>query len=296
MVPHEKPRSYYGEPIVARPVWTPEIPAYFFVGGMAGASAPLALFASLSGNQRLARSATATMVAGVMISPPLLISDLGRPERFLNMLRVLKPSSPMSVGSWVLSAFGAAATGGAARELAGVLPRVGRGLQVAGAILGPALSTYTATLISTTSIPVWHEARHHLPFVFAAGSATTAGAAAVLLTPPAAAEPARRLVVGAAAVELAVIQAMERRLGEAGRPYHEGTPGRLSRAAKVFTGGGAAAMALGRGSLTRRLGGAAVLAGGALERFAIFRAGFPSAKDPAYTSQPQRERLAARGA
>ena len=201
-----------------------------------------------AGNQRLARSATATMLAGVMISPALLISDLGRPERFLNMLRVFKPSSPMSVGSWILSAFGAAAAGGAARELAGALPRVGRGSQVAAALLGPALSTYTATLISTTSIPVWHEARHHLPFVFASGSAATAGAAALLLTPPAAAEPARRLAVGASAVELAVIQAMERRLGAAGRPYHEGTPGRLSRAAKLFTGGGAAAMALGRAS------------------------------------------------
>jgi hypothetical protein len=292
VVPKVKPRSYYGEPILAHPVWTPEIPVYFFVGGMAGASAPLALFASLTGNERLARSATATALAGVVISPALLIKDLGRPERFLHMLRVFKPSSPMSVGSWVLSAFGAAASGAAARELAGVLPRAGRGAQVASALLGPVLSTYTATLISNTSIPIWHEARHHLPFVFAAGSAATAGAAAVLLTPHESAEPARRVAIGAAAAEVAVVQVMERHLGPLGAPYHEGTPGRLARAAKAFTAGGAAALALGRGPVARRLGAGSVLVGGALERFAIFRAGFASADDPAYTSGPQRERLA----
>ncbi|MGH2868647.1 MAG: NrfD/PsrC family molybdoenzyme membrane anchor subunit, partial [Solirubrobacteraceae bacterium] len=95
--------SYYGRPIVKEPVWTWEIPAYFFTGGLAGASATLGLVADVTGNKPLARSAWTAALAGVSVSPVFLISDLGRPERFLNMLRVFKITSPMSVGSWILS-------------------------------------------------------------------------------------------------------------------------------------------------------------------------------------------------
>jgi formate-dependent nitrite reductase membrane component NrfD len=215
-----EPRSYYGEPVIAEPVWNPEIPVYFFVGGVAGASAPLTLAASLRGNDALARRAAAIALVGSAVSAGLLVKDLGRPERFLNMLRMFKVSSPMSVGSWVLTGFGATAAASAGRELLGVLPRPGRAAQVAGAGLGPLLSTYTATLIANTAVPVWHEARRELPFVFGASAVGTAGALATLVTPPHDAAPARRMLVGGAVAELAAVQAMERRLGAIGKPDH----------------------------------------------------------------------------
>src|SRR5205823_2044949 len=95
-------RSYYGRPIIKEPVWTPEIPIYFFTGGMAGASATLAFVAGELGHETLARRGWAVALGGAAVSPALLISDLGRPTRFLNMLRMFKVTSPMSVGSWIL--------------------------------------------------------------------------------------------------------------------------------------------------------------------------------------------------
>jgi hypothetical protein len=203
------------------------------------------------------------------------------------MLRMFKVTSPMSVGSWVLSGFGATAAASAGRELLGVFPATGRAAQVAGAGLGPLLATYTATLIANTAVPVWHEARQELPFVFGASAVGTAGALATLVTPPGDAGPARRMLVGGAVAELAAVQAMERRLGGLGRPYHEGLPGRLARAAKALTAAGTVAAIARR----PRLGALGVLAGGLLERWAVFRAGFASARDPGYTVGPQRERV-----
>ena len=142
-------------------------------------------------------------------SPPLLISDLGRPERFHHMLRVLKPTSPMSVGSWILGASSTAIALATARSVLGWFPRLGRAAG-ATAVLGPALSTYTAVLVADTAIPAWHEARRELPFVFAAGSAMSAGSAVALAGGGA---PARRLALVGAAGELAATTAMERRLG-----------------------------------------------------------------------------------
>lgn len=106
MVPPGEPRSYYGEPVLATPVWSPEIPLYFFTGGVAGAAAPLAFFAHGSGNHVLAQRAALVALAGAAVSPPLLIKDLGKPIRFLYMLRVFKVTSPMSVGSWILTGSG----------------------------------------------------------------------------------------------------------------------------------------------------------------------------------------------
>ncbi|MGB9185338.1 MAG: NrfD/PsrC family molybdoenzyme membrane anchor subunit, partial [Solirubrobacteraceae bacterium] len=103
-------RSYYGRPILKEPVWEWEIPTYFFTGGLAGASATLGLIADVAGNEQLARSAWSAAVAGIAVSPALLVSDLGRPECFLNMLRVVKVTSPMSVGSWILVAASGAFT------------------------------------------------------------------------------------------------------------------------------------------------------------------------------------------
>jgi len=297
MVPPGQPRSYYGEPVVAKPVWTPEIPVYFFTGGICGASLPLSLLASLRGNDALAQRAAAVGLGMAAVSPVLLISDLGRPARFLNMLRMFKVTSPMSVGSWILVATSGCATLGAARELLGILPRAGRAGQWASLALGPALSTYTAALIANTAIPAWHDAGDELPFVFAATSAATAGALAAAVTPVAHTAPARRLAVGGALAQLALLELMEKRLGPlVGEPYRHGVPRQLGRAAKGLTAAGAIALAAARGRRSRLVAGAvALLAGGMAERSAIFRAGFASAADPRYTVGPQRERLRANG-
>ena len=292
-VPPAEPRSYYGQPVLKAPVWTWEIPAYLFVGGIAGASAPLALLASLQENRALARAATAAALGGAAISPVLLISDLGRPERFLNMLRVFKPTSPMSMGSWILAGFGPAVGLGAARELLGILPRLGRTGQVGAALLGPGLSTYTAALLANTAVPAWHEARRELPFVFAGSSLASASGVALLLTAPAQAGIPRRMGVIGAVLSVCATARMEHRLGELGGPYREGgAAGTVTRAAKTLTAAGAVVVAARarRGRRRPVLGALALVGGSALERWAIFRAGVASAGDPAATVGPQRAR------
>jgi Polysulphide reductase, NrfD len=279
--------SYYGRPIVKAPVWTGEIPVYFFFGGTAGAAAPFALMSELRGDRSLARRAWLVALAGAAASPPLLLSDLGRPERFHHMLRVLKPTSPMSIGSWTLAASTAAIGLATARSVLGWFPRLGRAAG-ATAVLGPALSTYTAVLVADTAIPAWHEARRELPYVFAAGSAMSAGSAVALVGGGA---PAKRLALAGAAGELAASRLMERRLGALGEPYREGAAGRFARAAKALTAAGAAAMAAGgRRRTGTTVGASLMLAGAMATRWAVYKAGFQSAADPKYVVDPQRSR------
>jgi formate-dependent nitrite reductase membrane component NrfD len=285
-------KSYYGRPIVKEPVWTWEIPCYFFAGGLAGASSTLSLVARVAGNVPLARATTYISAAGDAVSPVFLISDLGRPERFLNMFRVFKVTSPMSVGSWVLGASGTANGFAAFCELFGILPRLRLAAETVSALLGPLLSTYTGTLVADTAIPAWHEARRELPFVFAGSSAATAGGAAMLVVRPEDAGPARRLLLLGVALEGASMRLMEERLGFVGEPYRQGTAGRLAKTAKALSLAGAAVTAVaGRRRAGAAAGGALVLAGGMCLRWAVYKAGFQSARDPRYTVELQRRRL-----
>ena len=293
MVPSAKPQSYYGQPVLKHPVWKPEIPFYFYTGGLGGASAGLALMAEARGNGQLARRAWLTALAGVSASPALLISDLGRPSRFFNMLRMFKVTSPMSVGSWILASSGSATAIAVGSELTGLYPAVGRAAKVASALLGLPLATYTAGLVANTSVPAWHDARFTLPIVFAGSSAASAGAAATALTPARHAAPARRLAVGGAVVSVGAAVAMERILGELGEPYRTGAAGKLVRAAGALSVAGAALIgARGARSRTAAIAGSALLTAGVIsERWAVFRAGFQSAGDPRYTVGPQRARI-----
>jgi len=285
--------DYYGRPVIKEPVWTPEIPAYFFTGGLAGASAGLAYLAERTDNDVLARRAWAVALGGIAVSPALLISDLGVPSRFLNMLRMFKVTSPMSVGSWILSASGATTSVAAANALTGLFPGMAAVAKPAAALLGLPLSSYTGALIANTSVPVWHEARVSLPMLFAGGAAASAGAAATVMTPVGDAAPARRLALMGAAAELIATNVMEQKLGGLAEPYHEGPSGTLARTAKALTAVGG--LAIGGWGHRRRsaavVGGVALLAGALAERFAVFRAGFESAKDPRFTVGPQRERV-----
>lgn len=286
-------RSYYGRPVIKEPVWKAEIPAYLFSGGLAGASAGLAFGTRLAGNERLARNATFTALAGIAASPVLLILDLGRPARFYNMLRVFKVTSPLSVGTWILSATGTALGVAGACEALGILPRVKLAAQGAAALLGLPLSTYTAALVADTAVPAWHEARRELPFVFAGSAAASAGAAVAIATPPGEAGPARRLAIAGGLLELAALRAMERRLGDlVGEPYRQGAAGRFARLAKGCAAAGALLVALaGRRRVGAAAGGSLLLAGSLFERWAVFHAGRQSARDPKYTLVPQRERV-----
>jgi formate-dependent nitrite reductase membrane component NrfD len=298
VVPPARPTSYYGRPIIKPPPWEPPlIASYFFFGGLAGASAALGAAAHVAGNAPLERRAWATSLAGMGVGAPLLIADLGRPLRFLNMLRVFKITSPMSVGSWVLAATGGAVTAAAAAAwVPAVPPAVARAAAVPAGALGTVLATYTGGLLAATSVPAWLEARRELPFVFAGSAMASAGGALLALTPGEHAAPARGLLLAGAAIELSASRVMEHRLGELAQPYRSGRSGRLARAATALTATGATVAARVRSRPGAIVAGALTLAGSACGRFAVLEAGLASARDPAATIEPQRRRRAARGA
>ena len=288
-------RSYYGRPILKEPVWQPEIPFYFFTGGIAGGCSVLHGLARVAGRERLAKTALYVGAAADLVSPALLISDLGRPERFLNMLRVFKVTSPMSVGSWVLFVSGGSSTAAALLERLGILRPVKVAAEAVSFLTGPPLATYTGTLLADTAIPVWHEARRELPWLFGASAAASAGAATTLFAGDEAG-PARRLTILGAAGALGLKEVMQRRLGFVGEVYEQGEAGRYGRVSKGLTATGAALLAAkGRRSRVAAVAGSTlVLAGELALRWSVFKAGFQSARDPRYTVIPQRERLAAK--
>jgi DMSO reductase anchor subunit len=298
MVPAPEFDSYYGRPILKRPVWKqPDVPLYFFLGGVAGASAVLAEGAAASDRPGLQRVARSLAFGGAGLGTVALIHDLGRPERFLNMLRVFKPTSPLSVGSWLLAPFTGLSSVALASDVTGRLPVLGRLAGLGAAALGPGVASYTAALIADTAIPAWHEGYREMPFVFAGSAGAAAGGLSMVLAPRREAGPARRLAALGATVELAATGLMQRRLGELARPYEEGRPGVLLRTAKVLTvAGGVGTLVAGRSKLVSVASGLSFAGASVLTRFGVFQAGLASADDPAYVVRPQRERLARREA
>jgi hypothetical protein len=288
--------SYYGRPIIKAPVWkTPDVPLYLFLGGAAGSSSVLAAFADLSGRPALTRTARLVAGGGSIASVGFLIHDLGRPERFLHMLQVFKPTSPLSVGSYILSPFSAATGATAAVELLGWFPRLKRFGGVVGALFGGPMATYTAVLLSNTAVPSWHHFHGRLPFVFSGSALAAGGGLCMALTPLAESEPARKMAIAGAAIELAAVHQVESDPSIVAEPYHEGRAGTVMRAAKACTASGLGVAVLGgRWRLGRVVSGILLAAGSLLTRFGVFDAGMVSARDPKYTVVPQRERLAAR--
>ncbi|MDR7300094.1 NrfD/PsrC family molybdoenzyme membrane anchor subunit [Haloactinomyces albus] len=298
VVPEAEFDSYYGRPVIKPPVWkVPDVPAYLYLGGTAGVSSLMGEFAALTGRPRLRRVGRLAGSVGSLASVGALIHDLGRPERFLNMLRVFKPTSPLSVGTWILSPFSAMASATAVSEVTGLLPTLARISGATAGVLGPAMVTYTAVLLSDTAVPAWHEGYRKLPFVFA-GSALTSGAAvAMVAVPTHEAAPARRLAAGGAGLEIAAATLLEKRIGLPGQAYHRGRAGKLMRIARACTvAGGLAAPFAGRSRVLSVLAGLSLTAGAVVTRFGVFEAGMASARDPQYTVVPQRERLAERAA
>jgi hypothetical protein len=297
--------SYYGRPVLKSPTWkVPDVPGYLYLGGLAGSSAVMAAVADRTGRPGLRRAGRLAAALGSAAGAGALVHDLGRPARFLNMLRMIKPTSPLSVGSWILAPFGALSAAAAASELTGRLPVPGRLAGLGAAALGPALTTYTAVLLSNTAVPAWHEGYPELPFVFAGSALASGGGMGLAAAPPAEAGPARRMVVLGAALELGATRRLERRLGFVGEPYRTGRAGALLQTGKALTAAAVATAAAGTlaagpaGSLAGRpgralnqLAGVLANAGAVCTRFGVFAAGRASAADPRYTLHPQRQRV-----
>ena len=275
--------GYYNKPMVKAHPWKDYIGWYFFTGGLAGASSVIAAVADVTGRPTLAKHARRASLIGLLPSPALLIADLGRPKRFGYMLRVLKPTSPMSVGSWLLSAYGACATGAAGLGELHLMPGLRRALSVAAGVTGSGVATYTAVLVADTATPAWHEARRELPFLFAASAGASGGAATLALSALAGkADPtAARVGVVGAVCEVVTAKVMQRRLGELDTYRTDPRAQRLDRAAQVLSLGGAAAMSVSRRSRSASIAAAAAVAAGSLcQRLAVLRAGVASANDP----------------
>lgn len=296
--------SYYGRPILKPPVWKRDIAGYLFSGGLAAGGALIGAGAQLTGRPGLCTVGRWTALGGIAASTYLLVHDLGRPARFHHMLRVAKVTSPMSVGTWILAAFGPLAGVAAVAELAPLLPQhgvlglarriappVGNVAGLAAAATAPALATYTGVLLADTAVPAWHEAYPYLPFVFGGSALAAATGVGLIAAPAAQTAPLRRLAVVAATVKYLGGRRMER-LGLTGEPYRQGRSGRLVRAGDVLLGVGAAAALFSRRSrVLSAISGAALVASSVATRFGIFEAGRVSARDPKYTVVPQRERL-----
>jgi formate-dependent nitrite reductase membrane component NrfD len=292
VVPRAEFRSYYGRPVLQEPAWgSPEVPGYLFLGGLAGASSVLGAFAQAAGHRDLERAAKIASLGAISLSAAALVADLGRPQRFVNMLRVFKPSSPMSVGSWLLTAFGAASGAAAACSVTGLLPRAGAVATAAAGLFGTGVATYTAALICDTAVPAWHDGHREMPYLFAGSAASAAGGLGLLAVSPEQSGQAARFAVLGVAAELAAERLMIRRLGDTAGPYESGRPGVLLRAAQALAVAGAGTALLGRRRrAVAALAGGALLASSALTRFGVFEAGQASAADPRYTIQPQRAR------
>ncbi|MGE5765305.1 MAG: NrfD/PsrC family molybdoenzyme membrane anchor subunit [Mycobacterium leprae] len=321
MVERAEFTSYYGRPIVKKPVWKWPVPAYFFTGGLAGGSSLLGFGGAVTGNWRLARHGRRAGFVAILASTAFLIEDLGRPERFLNMMRVFKPSSPMSMGSWTLMLYGPTAglavvtdilhgaahfpaRGGAKRRpwvhalaRSRLLDRVSFLGEIAAGLSGIGVASYTAVLVTDTSVPVWYAARRELPFVFVGSSMAASGGLAAVVNPAADCAPARRMAVLGSALELVASDVSRRRMRagpvDVGEVYEQGRAGRLERLSQALTVAGAVLTGVvGRRRGPAAVGGALLVGGSLAKRFAVYEAGMQSADDPTYTVGPQQARAA----
>jgi formate-dependent nitrite reductase membrane component NrfD len=274
-------------PVMNPAVWTWEVPLYFWFGGIAAGSSFVALACDLSGDERSARIARRVSLAALLPSPPLLILDLGRPERFYNMLRVFKPRSPMSMGAWCLSAFGGLAAAGVGADLIG-RKREAKALGGTNAVVGGYLGSYTGVLLASTAVPLWARSRMFLGPIFVTTAVAT-GAAACRLVLIASGLPIThrtrhalgRVEMTAIAIELGLSTWNERRLGDIGDALEQGRAGTLFRVAKWSVRGGLALRAARPrlGSKVHHVASALYLAGGLAFRYAWVAAGHNSATD-----------------
>ena len=285
--------GYYGIPLLKEPQWTPEIPLYFFVGGVAGSAAVIGAAADWLGKDpKLAQSARWVAFGGSLVSTALLIHDLGRPSRFLNMLRVFKVQSPMSVGAWTLAAFGGST---AAALFAKTIEQrfgnrypirvIGNAGQFLAALSGLPLHNYTGVLIGATAIPVWNENIATLPIHFGM-SGVQAGASLLELMGHGDNRALNLLIIGSALWESWEGFHLESRNEQSLRPLKRGASGWITRTGGVMSGPlplllrlVAAASGPERSRKLRRMAGICGIAGSLLTRYGWVAAGRASARD-----------------
>jgi formate-dependent nitrite reductase membrane component NrfD len=235
--------GYYDYPVVKRPVWTWEVPAYFWLGGMAAGAYLTASLAQNFGSaedRRVAAGGYYVAAAALVPCAPLLIADLGRPDRFHHMLRIFKPLSPMNLGAWTLTSFtpiafaraaSHASSTGLLRGPLGALARLvpSRLADLAGVVLGLTLAGYSGVLLAATNIPLWAKSKL-LGGVFMA-SAMASGSAAVTLqaasrsVPDATLHRLGMIESAASAGEIAILTGYLVQSGKTARPL---TAGRFS--------------------------------------------------------------------
>jgi formate-dependent nitrite reductase membrane component NrfD len=291
--------TYYELPVLKEPVWKWYIPAYFYVGGLSGACAALGASADLFGGRgmaRLSRQCRLIAATGAAASAVLLIADLGRPARFLNMLRVFRPTSPMNVGTWILSTFGACAALAAlpaVRAVPSPVRRFADGAWIGAGLIGLPLTGYTGVLLANTAVPLWQGARRTLPVLFSSsGAATAASILEILSRSDEGAAATFRFGLIAKCTELAMTLLLEREVSlvpRVARPLRTGFSGALWRAAQAA---GAASLILSvvgrKRTWPRRVAGVLGAAAALGLRFALFHAGKRSARDPRATFEQQR--------
>jgi formate-dependent nitrite reductase membrane component NrfD len=291
--------GYYGRPAIKEPVWIWAVPAYFYAGGAAGAAATIGAIAQIvdpHGFEGLVTRSRRVAAAGTAAGTALLIYDLGRPERFLNMLRVFRPSSPMSVGSWALA--GATPLVQASAVLGrsqGALRRIADAAGLAGGVVGAPLAGYTAVLLTTTVVPVWNAVRRSLPFLFVASSVSSAVSLIEIgKLNEREQSVVQRLGLLASVAELVATVAVEREAGRVegvDQPLKTGLAGALWTAATACTVAGLMLSLIPRTTRSKLVASSLLGTAGSLAtRFAFFFAGRESARDPAATLRPQEPR------
>ena len=296
--------TYYDRPMLKQSVWSIDIPLYYFAGGAAGAALTLGAAMQLAARggrrKREFRNLSAHChwigIIGSTAGAALLIHDLGRPSRFLYMMRVFRPTSPMNMGAWILA--GAAPTAIAAGLLInrrGPLGTLGQASGYASGVFGAALAGYTGVLVSNSVIPIWQPSRRWMPVLFVASAAASAASILDLLYEGKAA--GRVTSVFGTAGRLAEIAAARRveqlssAVPKVGEPFHRGAPSVLWKAAAALTAGSLAMSLVGK----RRVAGVFGAAGSLCLRFAVHALSNASARDPKAAFAQQRAALPDRG-
>ncbi len=307
-LPPRSSDTYYEQPLLKKPHWEWEVVTYLFLGGIMGGSGILTALADEAGEDaELTRNARYVAFVLASTCPIVLIKHLGRPERFLLMLRIVKFKSVMSMGVWSLIAFSLPATAGAAAQAArdGLLPKQLRWLRFLGpraltnallALIGAFIGGYTGVLVSATAIPVWAKGKRHIPAMsVCSGIAGACALNAALLelggSNPVTRRRLERFELAASLAEAAVILDFRRHAGAIGDPMFAGARGRRLRLVTLL-GGIAVPSLLGLLPVHARwktlLGSVLTLVGGYNLRETLIEAGKDSADDPrAASRQPE---------
>jgi hypothetical protein len=293
--------TYYGVPVIKPSVWSVDVPLYYFLGGAAGAAltlgAAMQVFSKHDERTEI-RALSAKChwigIVGSTLGAVFLVHDLGRPERFLHMMRVFRPTSPMNVGVWILG--GAAPTAIATGLLInrrGLPGRIGEWTGYVAGVFGVALAGYTGVLVGNTVLPIWQQSRCWIPVLFIASAASAAAGVLDLLCEQGAARRITMIFGTAGRVaEIAAARRVETSssvIEPVGRPFREGAPGMLWKTATALTAASLAVSFLPiKSPRKRRVAGLLSALGSLCLRFAVHYLGTASARDPRATFEQQR--------